>query len=234
MIDIIGFDADDTLWHNERLYHQAKEKFAQILGKYSLSKQASLHLDQTEVRNIEYYGYGIKSFTLSMIETAVEITDGQVNGDVIGELIAIAKHMLSADVDLVDGAEDTLEILSTKYDLMLITKGDSYEQERKIARSGIARYFRYLEVVGEKSETSYRKILDQYDLDPTRFLMIGNSLRSDILPVVRIGGKGVYIPNDQTWFHEHASHEDIGDVEYMELESLTQLPSYLTGLNQNP
>jgi putative hydrolase of the HAD superfamily len=234
MIEIIGLDADDTLWHNEQLYHQAKKKFAQILAKYSSSQQASLQLDQTEVRNIEHYGYGIKSFTLSMIETAVEVSNGQVEGHVIGELIAIAKQMLSADVELVEGAKETLEKISTKYDLMLITKGDSYEQERKIARSGINLYFRYLEVVAEKSEASYRKILGQYNLDPTRFLMVGNSLRSDILPVVRIGGKGVYIPNDQTWFHEHASQEDIEDLEYAELERLIQLPGYLNGLNQNP
>ena len=230
MINIIGLDADDTLWHNEQLYHQAKKKFAQILEKYSSSKEASLHLDQTEVRNIEHYGYGIKSFSLSMIETAVEVSNGQIDGDVIGELIAIAKQMLSADVDLVEGAKETLEKLSTKYDLMLITKGDSYEQERKIERSGIADYFRYLEVVGEKSEASYRKILRQYNLDPGRFLMVGNSLRSDILPVIRIGGMGVYIPNDQTWFHEHASQEEIGEVEYAELEQLSQLPTYLAQL----
>jgi putative hydrolase of the HAD superfamily len=230
MINIIGLDADDTLWHNEQLYHQAKKMFAQILEKYSSSKEASLHLDQTEVRNIEHYGYGIKSFSLSMIETAVEVSNGQIDGDVIGELIAIAKQMLSADVDLVEGAKETLEELSTKYDLMLITKGDSHEQEHKIERSGIADYFRYLEVVGEKSEASYRKILGQYNLDPGRFLMVGNSLRSDILPVIRIGGMGVYIPNDQTWFHEHASQEEIGEVEYAELEQLSQLPTYLAQL----
>lgn len=234
MFDIIGFDADDTLWYNEQLYHQAKGKFAQILAKYSPpSQQASLHLDQIEVRNIEHYGYGIKSFTLSMIETAVDVSNGQIKGDVIAELITIAKGMLSADVDLVDGAQETLEILSSKYDLMLITKGDSFEQEQKIKRSGIDAYFRYLEVVGEKSEASYRKILDQYNLDPTRFLMVGNSLRSDILPVVRIGGKGIYIPNDQTWFHEHASQDDIQDVEYTELERLEQVPAYLQGLEQS-
>jgi putative hydrolase of the HAD superfamily len=232
MIDIIGFDADDTLWHNEQLYHQAKKRFAQILEKYSSSKEASLRLDQSEVRNIEHYGYGIKSFALSMIETAVEVSNGQVAGDVIGELIAVTKQMLSADVDLVAGAEETLAVLSTKYALMLITKGDSYEQERKITRSGIDQYFRYLEVVGEKSEATYLKILGQYNLDPTKFLMVGNSLRSDILPVVRIGGRGVFIPNDLTWFHEHLSQDDIADLEFAELERLSQLPSYLANLDQ--
>lgn len=233
MIDIIGFDADDTLWHNEQLYHQAKVEFAQIVAKYSSSQEASLLLDQTEVRNIEHYGYGIKSFTLSMIETAVEVSNGQIKGDVIVDLISIAKCMLLADVKLVAGAEETLEKLSSQYDLMLITKGDSYEQERKITRSGIAGYFRYLEVVGEKSEASYRKILAQYNLNPTKFLMVGNSLRSDILPVVRIGGKGIYIPNDQTWFHEHASQDEIQDYDYTELEHLEQIPAYLQNLDLN-
>lgn len=227
MIEIIGLDADDTLWENEHLYHQAKNKFAQILENYGDPEELITRLDKTEVRNIEFFGYGIKSFALSMIESANVLSRGQLTGAEISEIITVAKGMLTAPVELVEGAEETLENLSTKYDLMLITKGDSYEQERKIERSGIADYFRYLEVVGEKSEASYRKILGQYNLDPTRFLMVGNSLRSDILPVVRIGGKGVYIPNDQTWFHEHASQEEIGEVEYAELEQLSQLPDYL-------
>ncbi len=226
MIEIIGLDADDTLWENEHLYHQAKNKFAQILENYGDPEELIARLDKTEVRNIEFFGYGIKSFALSMIESANVLSRGQLTGAEISEIITVAKGMLTAPVELVEGAEETLENLSTKYDLMLITKGDSYEQERKIERSGIADYFRYLEVVGEKSEASYRKILGQYNLDPTRFLMVGNSLRSDILPVVRIGGKGVYIPNDQTWFHEHASQEEIGEVEYAELEQLSQLPDY--------
>ncbi len=231
MIEIIGLDADDTLWENEHLYHQAKNKFAQILENYGDPEELITRLDKTEVRNIEFFGYGIKSFALSMIESANVLSRGQLTGAEISEIITVAKGMLTAPVELVEGAEETLENLSTKYDLMLITKGDSYEQERKIERSGIADYFRYLEVVGEKSEASYRKILGQYNLDPTRFLMVGNSLRSDILPVVRIGGKGVYIPNDQTWFHEHASQEEVGESEYAQLERLSQLPEYLERLH---
>jgi putative hydrolase of the HAD superfamily len=153
-----------------------------------------------------------------------------VTGDEIGEIIAIAKKMLRAPVELVEGAEDTLNELSADYDLMLITKGDPFEQERKIEHSGIAKCFRYLEVVGEKSETSYRSILRKYDLDPRFFLMVGNSLRSDILPVLKIGGQAVYIPNEHTWFHEHASHEEIGEAKYAQLEQLSQLPDYLSQL----
>lgn len=234
MIELIGFDADDTLWHNEHIYHQAKKKFAQVMAKYSSSQQARLHLDETEVGNIDYYGYGIKSFTLSMIETAVEVSRGQVEGQLIGELIAVAKEMLSADVELVDGAQETLARLSPSYELMLITKGDLYEQERKIERSGIAHHFRYHEVVGEKTEASYLKILGQYNLDPKGFLMVGNSIRSDILPVLRIGGQAVYIPNDQTWFHENAGDDEIGELKFAELEQIHLLPNYLAQLNNDP
>jgi putative hydrolase of the HAD superfamily len=227
MIEVIGFDADDTLWHNEVLYHQAKEELGQILAGYRHPKEVKDRLDQTEVTNIKYYGYGIKSFTLSMIETAAQVSEGRVTAKEIDAIIIIAKRMLTAPVDLVDGVETTLGSLSGSYKLMLITKGDQFEQERKISISGISHYFDYLEVVGEKSEASYRKILGQYNLDPARFLMVGNSLRSDVLPVLKIGGQAVYIPNEQTWFHENASQDEIRGVEYAELERLSQLPEYL-------
>jgi len=227
MIDIIGLDADDTLWHNEPLYYRAKKTFTKILVDYGEPQEIKAWLDKTEVRNIEYYGYGIKSFALSMIEAATDISKGQVTGAEIGETIAIGKKMLETPVELVEGADETLKQLSAQYDLMLITKGDLFEQERKIDLSGISNYFRYLEVVGEKSETSYRKILGQYNLDPARFMMVGNSLRSDILPVIRIGGQAVYIPNEHTWFHENASQEEVGEIKFGKLERLSQLPDYL-------
>ncbi len=230
MIEIIGLDADDTLWHNEFLYYRAKQTFTKILADYGEPPEIKTWLDKTEVRNIEYYGYGIKSFALSMIEAATDISKGQVTGAELGEIIAIGKKMLKAPVELVEGAEETLKQLSAQYELMLITKGDLFEQERKIDHSGISNYFRYLEVLGEKSEASYRKILGQYNLDPARFMMVGNSLRSDILPVIRIGGQAVYIPNEHTWFHENASQEEIGEINFGELERLSQLPDYLERL----
>jgi len=227
MIEIIGFDADDTLWHNETLYHKAKVELTEILADYREPQEVQAWLDKTEVNNIAYYGYGIKSFTLSMIETAIKISDGQVTAEEINEVIAIAKGMLTAPVDLVDGVEATLNNLSSSFDLMLITKGDQFEQERKIRISGISEYFDYLEVVGEKSASTYRTVLGKYNLDPTHFLMVGNSLRSDVLPVLKIGGKAVHIPNEQTWFHENASKEEVGDFEYTQLDRLIQLPKYL-------
>ena len=232
MIEIIGFDADDTLWNNEHLYHRAKLDFCQLMASYTESQLAKDHLDEMEVRNIPYYGYGIKSFGLSMIEAATDVSAGQVRGDEIQQILAIIKGMLTAEVEFVPVAEHTLAELSNSYDLMLITKGDLFEQESKIERSGVAQYFRYLEIVGEKSEDTYRMILGKYNLDPERFLMVGNSLRSDILPVLRIGGQAIYIPNDQTWSHEHAGEDEIGEHEFSQLEHLHQLPKYLAQLSK--
>ena len=232
MIDIIAFDADDTLWNNEHLYHRAKNKFSRLMAGYVEPQTAKDRLDELEVRNILYYGYGIKSFALSMIEAATDVSAGRVSGDEIQQILATIKGMLTAEVKFVEGGEATLAELSRFYDLMLITKGDLYEQEGKIERSGVARYFRYLEIVGEKSEDTYRKILGKFNLDPERFLMVGNSLRSDILPVLRIGGQAIYIPSDQTWSHEHAGEGEIGDHEFTQLEHLHLLPEYLDQLQK--
>ena len=227
MINVIGFDADDTLWHNEVLYHRAKRDVVGILSGYRQPENIQAHLDQTEVANIPYYGYGIKSFTLSMIETAVHISEGQVSAEEINQIIAIAKKMLSAPVDLVDGVKETLETISSAYPLVLITKGDHFEQERKIKISGIAHHFRYHEIVSEKSTATYLQILKKYCIDPTSFLMVGNSLRSDILPVLKIGGQAVHIPNEQTWFHENAEQHELSDFEYWEISGISQLPGLL-------
>ena len=230
MIEAIGFDADDTLWHNEILYHQAKEELSQLMSGYQDPHHVRMLLEEIEVNNIPYFGYGIKSFTLSMIETATKISDGRISASEIENILAISKTMLSAPVDLVDGVEATLANLSEKFILMLITKGDQFEQERKINISGIANYFRYRDIVGEKSPSSYNRILEKYNLLPARFLMVGNSLRSDIIPVLKIGGYAVHIPNDQTWFHENADQEEISDLEFTELERLEHLPEYLAHL----
>lgn len=227
MIEIIAFDADDTLWHNENYYHDAKVSLTKILANYGEPDAIQARLDQTEVRNIEYYGYGIKSFALSLVESAVDISNGEVTGKEISEIISIAKSMLRAPVELLDGTEETLRQVAKNHELMLITKGDLFEQERKISISGIADHFRYLEVVGEKSESTYYKLLEKYGISSKGFLMVGNSLRSDILPVLRIGGQAVYIPNETTWFHEHADEDEIGEANFGELDRLNQLPEYL-------
>jgi putative hydrolase of the HAD superfamily len=230
IFDVIGFDADDTLWHNEVLYTDAKARFRRLLSKYRDPAWVERRLDEIEVGNIRFYGYGIKSFALSMIETAVDASDGRVAGPDIRAIIEIVKGMLTTDVALFEHAEETLAALAADFDLMLITKGDQSEQERKVRRTGLARYFRYIEIVGEKSKENYRAILDKYDIAPARFLMVGNSLRSDILPVLAIGGRAVYIPFDQTWFHEMTPAHEVQNAEYDELEHLGQLPTYVNRL----
>jgi putative hydrolase of the HAD superfamily len=232
MIDIIAFDADDTLWHNETLYLHAQDRFKQLLTGYHKPEWIEQRLDETEIRNISYYGYGIKSFALSMIETAIELTEGGIAGREIQEIVDVAKQMLTAEVDLFEQVEQTLAQLSTKYELMLITKGDSFEQARKVARSGLTRYFKYIEIVADKTPEVYRGLLGKYKLDPTRFLMVGNSIKSDILPVIEMGGQAVYIPYTQTWVHETVSDPGARKSEYIELEYLGQLPAFLEGLNR--
>lgn len=227
MIEIIAFDADDTLWHNETLYLHAQTRFKQLLSDYHKPEWIGQRLDEIEMHNIRYFGYGIKSFALSMIETAIELTQGRIAGKEIQKILDIAKQMLTAEVNLFEQAEETLALLSTKYELMLITKGDTFEQTRKVARSGLTRYFRYIEIVVDKTPEAYRGLLEKYKLDPTRFLMVGNSIKSDILPVIEMGGQAVYIPYAQTWVHETVFDPSTRESEYIELENLGQLPAYL-------
>jgi putative hydrolase of the HAD superfamily len=224
---LVAFDGDDTLWDNERLYRQAQERFDVLLASYSGSINASQRLEEMETINIHYYGYGIKSFILSMIETAVEVSSGNANGETIKQIIQIAKDMLDAEVLLMENVEETLKILSQDYDLMLITKGDQFEQESKIQRSNLNRYFRYVEIVGDKTQETYRRIFHKYQIDPSRFVMVGNSIRSDILPVVQLGGKAIYVHYQNTWAHEKVAEEERKGLEFIELDHLGQLPEYL-------
>ena len=232
MIEIIAFDADDTLWENESLYHKAKDELARLLSPYREADWVNRKLDEIEIANLQVYGYGIKSFTLSMTETAAEAVDGKIEAHSIFAILEIAKRMLSADVELLDHTEQTLGQLSSDYDLMLVTKGDLFEQQRKISRSGIDQCFKAIEIVAEKTPARYLEILKKHNIEIERFLMVGNSLRSDILPIVAIGGRAVYIPNENTWFHEVPEQEDIEGVEYDELEHLGQLPEYMAALER--
>lgn len=231
MIDLIAFDADDTLWENETLYIRANEKYRQLLSNYHNPEWIQRKLNQTEIVNIQSYGYGIKSFTLSMIEAAVDLSEGQIEGRVVQEIIGISKEMLEAEVQLLEHAEETLAQLSTTHELMLITKGDLFEQGKKVERSGLAKYFRFIEIVGEKTTKSYRVLLEKYNLDPKRFLMVGNSLRSDIMPVVALGGKAVYVPHPHTWVYETVVDQTTGEEEYFEIEHLGLLPALVRRLS---
>jgi putative hydrolase of the HAD superfamily len=224
MLEIIAFDADDTLWHNERLYSEAQTKLAELLSRYNF-EDVEEQLYARELKNIPIYGYGIKSFTLSMIELSIELTEGAINAADIAEIIGIAKGMLTAEVDLFEHAESTVKELARDYDLMVITKGDLLDQESKLKRSGIGTYFRCVEIVSEKSGEVYSSILKKYNVKPENFLMVGNSLRSDVAPVAQIGGHAVYVPYHLTWAHENLSDEHVDPSTYHRIENLGQLPA---------
>ena len=230
--DMIAFDADDTLWDNEHLYVEAQDKFKQLLARYLPPEGIEGRLYETEIRNLQQFGYGIKSFALNMIESAIELTDGRVQAREIQSLLDLAKAMLGAEVRLRDHVADTLARLATSHTLMLMTKGDLYDQEAKIARSGIASYFTHIQIVSSKSPEAYQDLLIKLQVAPSRFLMVGNSLRSDILPVLAIGGCAVYIPHPLTWAHEVADPPSAGQPGYFQLEHFGQLPDLLERLSR--
>ena len=230
--EMIAFDADDTLWHNEIQYTSAKQRFAELLSGYCDPEMIIRQLDATEMENVDSYGYGIKSFTLSMVETAIALSGGQVQASEIQAIIELSRDMLEEEVTLFDQVEETLMSLSAEYDLLLITKGDTFEQELKIKRTGLTGYFRHIEVVGEKSAAVYREILRKYGIDPSRFLMVGNSLRSDILPVIEIGGQAIYIPYQHTWEHENMVDQPVSKSAYHEVPHLGALPDLIVSLDQ--
>jgi putative hydrolase of the HAD superfamily len=225
MTPTIAFDADDTLWHNESNYAQAGVKLQRLLNGYRSDGQVERTLGEVEIRNLPIYGYGIKSYTLSMIEGAISLTDGRISAAEIRQIIGIGQEMLSAGVVLVDQAQETLAALAGSFQLMLITKGDLLEQEVKIERSGLAGYFRYIQIVRDKSPAAYQQILDRHGIRPGQFLMVGNSLRSDILPVLEIRARAVYIPYEHTWAHENPPEDQAHPRRYYELENLGELPA---------
>jgi putative hydrolase of the HAD superfamily len=228
--DLIAFDADDTLWHNEHVYLDAQDKLGRILAAYQVSEPLEARLYQTESRNIHYFGYGIKSYTFSMIETAVELTGGRISANDIRSIIDLAREMLDAPVELIAHVAETVARLAPAYRLMIITKGDLHDQETKVARSGLEGFFRHIEVVSEKERLDYEHLLEAYSIDPIRFLMVGNSLRSDILPILELGGSAVYVPYHTTWLHEAAEAPPPGQAGFFQIEHLGLLPGLLDQL----
>ncbi len=226
-LDLIAFDADDTLWHNEIKFAAAQANFRQIMAAYHPGAVADEALDQTERENIRHYGYGVKSYTLSLIETAIRLTDGQIPASDLQKILDGAKEMITEAVEPLEHVEDALAQLAPAYPLMLLTKGDLFEQDAKIARSGLASYFTHVEVVSEKNAQVYKTLLAKYDIAPARFLMVGNSLRSDILPIVEIGGHAVHIPYHITWVHEIATPTEEHANAYEQLAHIGQLPALL-------
>lgn len=203
MIDLIAFDADDTLWYNEYLYVEARLKFADILRPYGVDlTELERLVHATEIGNLPYYGFGISSFTLSLIEAAVAATGGRLTGGDVGRLLAVSRGMVTADVRLIDGVEEALTALAGEYPLLVITKGDLLHQQSKVSRSGLGGYFAAVEVVSDKTADVYREILTRHNVAPERFVMIGNSLRSDILPVASLGGRAIHVPNGTSWAYD--------------------------------
>ena len=232
--EFIAFDADDTLWHNEILYTNAQSAFKSLLARYHSPEWIEQRLYETEIRNLQHFGYGIKGFALSMIETAVELTEGRIVGSDIQILIDLARTMLAADIELLDHVSETIAQLAETHALMLITKGDLRDQELKIARSGLAQYFRQVEIVSEKSPAAYAAILQRHQCVAERFLMVGNSLRSDILPVLALGASAVYIPYHRTWAHEAAERPSGDRPGYYEIAHVGLLPGLLAQLKTEP
>ena len=201
-ITAIGFDADDTLWQNEQYYRLTETHFGKLLTDYAEGSAVSEKLLEAERRNLSYYGFGIKGFTLSMIETAIEITEGRVPATVIAEILDIGRHLLSHPVETLPHARETLEALSGHFLLVLITKGDLFDQERKLAQSGLGDFFDAVEIVSDKTAVTYRRIFSKVADGPERAMMDGNSLKSDVVPAIAAGSFGVFVPHELTWVLE--------------------------------
>ncbi len=230
MIKIVAFDADDTLWHNETLFLATKDKFTQLLAPYHSASWIEERLYETELRNLRHYGYGIKSFTLSMIETAIELTEGRIKGSEIQEIVAFAKEMVNTPVELLDHVETTIASLAKDYNLMVVTKGDLFDQESKIARSGLGDHFIHVEVVTEKDKSTYEGITRKLGIEPGEFVMVGNSLKSDILPVVEAGGQAVHVPYLTEWQHEAVPDHVADSYKFHRADNIRDVPAIVTQL----
>lgn len=225
-IKIIAFDADDTLWHNENYFQEAEEKFCHLLENYLPIHSAERELLRTEIANISLYGYGVKAFMLSMIETAIRISDNTLPVTAIEKIITIGKELLEKPIQLMEGVEETLQQTSKKYRLVMATKGDLLDQERKLKKSGLEKYFHHIEIMSEKAEADYKKLIQHLDIKADEFLMIGNSIKSDILPVLNLGGHGFHIPYHITWGHEQVEAE-INHPNFKELKSIREVIAFV-------
>jgi len=206
-IKVIALDADDTLWVNETYYREAENKFIKLLSKYETENKLDQELFKMEMKNLHLYGYGVKSFILSMVESALELSNFKIKPAVIQQIVEIGKEMLEKPIELLEGVEDTLKALHPKYRLILATKGDLLDQERKLEKSGLIKYFHHIEILSDKKADNYKNLLSHLDIMPSEFLMVGNSLKSDVLPLLEIGAKAIHVPYHTTWAHEVVEHD---------------------------
>ncbi|GAA4289460.1 HAD family hydrolase [Aestuariibaculum suncheonense] len=226
-IKVIGFDADDTLWVNETYFREAETTFGNLLSEYETLNKLDQELFKKEIDNLPLYGYGVKAFVLSMVESALEQSNYDVSPKTIEAILNIGKDMLNKPVELLDGVEEVLEVLSKKYRLILATKGDLLDQERKLEKSGLTKYFHHIEVLSDKKEANYSKLLNHLDINPSEFLMVGNSLKSDVLPLVNIKAHAVHVPFHTTWAHEQVSEKETNGKNYKTISSLKELITLL-------
>ena len=201
-ITIIGFDADDTLWDNEIFYRNNEKAFAEIVKKYSLEKDPIDVLFKYEMQNLKLYGYGAKSFTLSMIETAISLSNNKISASEIEKIIALGKKLINQPINLLIDVQKVLKTLQERYKLILVTKGDLLDQERKLKKSGLEKYFHHIDIMSDKKQENYNKLMNHLEIEPQNFLMIGNSVKSDVMPVVNIGAFAIHVPYATTWKHE--------------------------------
>ncbi|WP_452222805.1 HAD family hydrolase [Lacinutrix chionoecetis] len=226
-IKVIGFDADDTLWVNETYFREAESKFAKLLSRFETENKIDQELFKMEIKNLPVYGYGVKGFVLSMVEMALELSNNTVSNKTIEHILAIGKEMINKPVELLDGVEEVLEALSKNYRLIVATKGDLLDQERKLEKSGLLGYFHHVEVLSDKKEDNYNRLLKHLEIKPEEFLMIGNSLKSDVLPLIAIGANAIHIPFHTTWAHEQVDINENESKSYKTLLSLSEVTTIL-------
>jgi len=221
-IKVIAFDADDTLWINEPYFRETEAEFCQLMESYLPQHTVARELLQTEIKNISLYGYGIKGFMLSMIETALTISNKTIDISAVEKIIDYGKALLARPIEVLDGVPEVLSVLKEDFRLVVATKGDLLDQERKLRNSGVLHFFHHVEVMSDKQETDYRKLLKHLDISPEQFLMIGNSLKSDVLPVLALGGHAIHIPYHITWEHEHVDVH-IDDPNFRQVEHISEV-----------
>ena len=225
-IKVIALDADDTLWINEPYFKETEELFCNLLEDYLPRHTLAKELFITEIQNLPLYGYGIKGFMLSMIETALRVTDNTLNIAVIEKALQYGKDLLEKPIELLDGVEEVLAALKGKYRLVVATKGDLLDQERKLKNSGLEHYFHHIEIMSDKKESDYNKLIKHLDIYPSQFIMLGNSLKSDVMPVLAIGGHAVHIPYHTTWAYETIEHT-IKHVNFKQVNSIREVLAFL-------
>ena len=226
-VKVIGFDADDTLWINESYFRETEERFATLLEPYETKNKVDQELFKVEMQNLGIYGYGIKGFMLSMIESALDLSNGEIPPESLWKILEMGKSMITHPVELLEGIEEVLQKLQPHYRLIVLTKGDLLDQERKLEKSGLTDYFHHVEVLSDKKPANYAHLLDHLQIPVEEFLMIGNSLKSDVLPLLELGAQAIHVPFHTTWVHEEVSEEEANGKSYKTLQRIGQLPELL-------